>query len=234
MRGPEGSNLSGLILGTDWRGFRKKWGTPWRPPQSLLLVDEMAAAILLPTSFVAFGAERFFFAVADRLDAAGADAKRGQSGLNRARALIAQRQVVLGGTALVAVSFNREIHVRMLSEELRIGLYRRLLVSANVGLIVVKIDVLHVLIEQVLIGHIRGGRRRRRRLRHRQTRRRFLRTARAFGDQVISGRIARRNALRSIRLHRANAVNRNIGRVAGLPCQRGGPASLNRVRIHRN
>src|ERR1700758_5198402 len=139
----------------------------------------MTTAILLPASFVAFGAERFFLAVADRLDAAGADAERGQGALDGARTLIAQRQVVLGGTALVAVSFNREVHVRMLREELRVGLDRGLLVAANVGLVVVKVDVLHVLVEQVLIGHVRRWRRWRWRLGHGQSRRRLLRAARS-------------------------------------------------------
>src|SRR5579864_6066093 len=41
------------------------------PLSFLPLINEVPAAVLLPASFVAFGAERFFFAVADRLDAAG-------------------------------------------------------------------------------------------------------------------------------------------------------------------
>src|SRR5579863_4308739 len=119
----------------------------------------MPAAVLLPASFVAFCAERFLLAVADRLDAAGADARRGELVLPRAGALVTERQVVLGGAALVAVSLNREVDVGMLREERHISLNRRALVGTNVRFVVVEVNVLDVLAEQVLVGNGRSRRR---------------------------------------------------------------------------
>src|SRR3954463_8406546 len=92
--------------------------------RQLLLVHEVPAAILLPASFVALAAERLFLAVADRFDAAGIDSRSSQSSLHGASALVSQTQVVLGGPTLVAVSFDRDVDVRMLAQELSIGLHR--------------------------------------------------------------------------------------------------------------
>src|SRR5580704_2492875 len=147
----------------------------------------MTAAVLLPAGFVAFGAEWFFLAEADGLDAARADAGRDQRTLDRSGALVAQSNVVFGRAPLVAVPLNREIHVGMLAEELHIGLHRTLLVAADVRPVVVEIDILHVLAEQVLIRN-RGRRCRRwRRLRHGDSRAGLLGSARAFRGQVIGG-----------------------------------------------
>ena len=143
--------------------------------ETLLLVNEMATAVLLPASFVAFCAEGFFLAVADGLDPAGADAGRRQGALDSAGALVAQGQVIVGGPSFVAVSFDRETHIGMLAEELRVGLHRRLLVAAKVCLVIVEINILDALTEQVFVGHVCGRRRWRwRRLGYRQSRCRFL------------------------------------------------------------
>src|ERR1700747_2179609 len=167
----------------------------------------MPAAILLPASFVAFRAERLLFAVADGLDTACNDSQCTQSSLHRAGTLVAQGQVELGRSALVAVSFDRYIDIRVLTEELRVGLQRRLLVATNIRLVVVEVDVLDVLTEQVFVAH-RGSwwRRRRRRLRHGQPRGGLLRATCTLGGEVIGGGIRRRHALRAVRLHRANAI----------------------------
>ena len=63
-------------------------------------------------------------------------------------------QVVVGGPAFVAVSFDRETHIGMLAEELRVGLHRRLLVAPEVGLVIVEINILDALAEQVFVRHI--------------------------------------------------------------------------------
>src|ERR1700733_5394086 len=72
------------------RSTRKEAGGAVNVPRAcLLLINEMAAAVLLPASFVAFCAEGFFLAVADGLDPAGADATRGQSILDCTGAFVA-------------------------------------------------------------------------------------------------------------------------------------------------
>lgn len=156
------------------------------PHNRLLCVDEMPTAVLLPASFVALAAEGLLFAVADRLHAAGIDTGCSQRILHGAGTLVTQSQVVVGRSALVTVSFNREVHVRMLIEELRVGLYRGLLIGANVRLVVIEIDVLDILREQILI---RDGWSRRRRwrwcLRDGQASSRFLRSTRTLRGQVI-------------------------------------------------
>src|ERR1017187_9856819 len=178
------------------------------PRQSLLLINEMAAAVLLPASFVAFCAEGLFLAVADGFDPAGADAARRQCSLHRTGALVAQSQVIVSRSALVAVSFNRDVYIGMLIEEL------------HVGLVVVEVNILHVLAEQVLVRHRRSWRRWRwRRLSYGKPRSGFLAAARSFGRQVIGRRIRGGHPLRAVGLHRSNAVDRHVGRIAGLPGQ---------------
>ena len=107
----------------------EKWGTRLR--LLLLLIDEVTAAILLPAAFVLFHAERLFLAVADGLDAAGADSSGGQGTLHCAGTLVAQSQVVFGRAAAVAVSLNREVDAGVLAEELRVGLDDRLLIAVE-------------------------------------------------------------------------------------------------------
>ncbi len=63
-------------------------------PRSLL-VHEMSAAVLLPASFVALGAERSLFAIADSVDSARADASGGQCIFHGIGAPVAQGKVVL-------------------------------------------------------------------------------------------------------------------------------------------
>src|SRR5712692_1533155 len=135
----------------------------------------MAAAVLLPASFVAFRAERFFLAVADRLDAAGTDGSGCERILHRRGALVAESQVVLRRPALVAVSLNRDIDVGMLVQEHYVGLNRALLVGANVRLVIIEVNVLHALGEQFLFRRSGGNRRWWRRLRYSNARCSLLR-----------------------------------------------------------
>src|SRR5712671_4857675 len=87
---------------------RKSWGHGAKAasPQKLLLINEVPAPVLLPARFVTLRAERLFLAVANRLDAACIYAGRNQSTLHRAGAFVAQCDVVLRGTALIAMSFD--------------------------------------------------------------------------------------------------------------------------------
>src|SRR5580658_10685182 len=198
----------------------------------LLLVDEVPAAVLLPAPFVALGTERLFFSVADRLDAAGADSRRNQSVLHRRGSFVAQGQVIFRGSALVAVPLHRETDGRVLVEELHIAQHRALLIAANVGLVIVEVDILDVLTEQVFI----GGRCRRRgrrwwQLRHGDSRGGLLTSASSFRGQVIRSRIRRTHRLRSIGLYCANAVDGYIRGIGSLPRQRGRLPCLNAARI---
>src|SRR5581483_9752200 len=101
------------------RGGRK--GRRNGPPSSqvLFLVYKVTAPVLLPALLVRLGAERFLLAVADRLDSAGIDSRRGQGVLYGIGTIVTQGQVVFRRAALVTVSLNREVDVGMLSQELR-------------------------------------------------------------------------------------------------------------------
>src|SRR5712671_7868529 len=88
------------------------------PHRALLFIYEVAAAILLPTGFVGFGAERFLLAVADGLDAIATNSGLHEGILDCVRTVGAESEVVLGGAALVAVSFDRDADIRMLLQEL--------------------------------------------------------------------------------------------------------------------
>src|SRR5580658_8740297 len=130
--------------------------TAWGPfpdgpvtDQTLPLVDEVPAAVLLPARFVALGTERLLFSVADGLDAAGAHSISDQCVLHRSGALVAQSQVIFRGSTFVAVPFHREVNGSVLVEELHIAQHRALLIATNLGLVIVEVDVLDVLAKQV-------------------------------------------------------------------------------------
>ena len=82
----------------------------------------MSAAVLLPALFVVVGAERLLFAVAHGHHAVGRDAKRYEELLRGLGTAIAERQVVFGGTTLVAMAFNRDFDLRIGTQKLtRLG-----------------------------------------------------------------------------------------------------------------
>ena len=194
----------------------------------------MATPILLPASFVGFGAERLLLAVADRLDIVGADATLHQRVLHGVRAAVAQSQVVLRRPALVAVSLDREVDVGMLLEESDICLQRTLLVRANIGscrtrsrcpsrsarTALPRSD--RALAEAVAVAASHGD-----------SRRRLLRSTRSLGGQRVGGRIGRRHLLRAAGLHGSHAVDADVGGIAGLPGQRGRLSLVNGVGIGR-
>ena len=120
----------------------------------------MAAPVLLPAGLIRFGAERFFFAVADGLDPAGIYARRSECHLYRARPAVAESQVVLSGSAFVAVPFNREGNVRVGIQELRVCSNGALLIGANRFAVIVEVNVLDARSEQIRFrraGTDRGG-----------------------------------------------------------------------------
>src|SRR5690242_8373721 len=185
----------------------------------LLLVDQVPAPVLLPALFVFFGAERFFLAVADGLDAVSADTSLHQGVAHGTGAIVAEGKVVLGGTAAVAVSLNGEANVGMLLEEINVALQGRLLVAPHVVLVVVEEDVFHALGKHFFLGLRRGGRRWRRRSGDGDPRRGLLGAAGSLGHQVIGGGVGRGDLLRAAGLDRADAVNADVGGVGGFPGQ---------------
>src|SRR5450755_896477 len=215
---------------------RRSWGRGAKAAsrEKLLLINEVPAPVLLPARFVAFRAERLFLAVADRLDAVRAYAGSDQSALHCAGSLVAQCDVVFGGAALVAVPLNSEVHVGMSVQELHVGRQGTLLIAADIRLVIVEINVLHILAEQFLVGRRRLGWRRRWRSRHRDAGAGLLRSAGTFRCEVIRSRVRGRNGLRSVGLHRTDAVDGNVGGVAGLPGERGRLPGLDAVRTYGN
>src|SRR5271169_5624972 len=101
----------------------RRFAPPLPPNVALFLIDEVAAAVLLPTGFRRRVAARkwLLLAVADGLDAAGADPRRHQGVFHGRGTLVAQGQVVFRGSALIAVPPNREVDIGVLIEELRVG-----------------------------------------------------------------------------------------------------------------
>jgi hypothetical protein len=72
----------------------------------------VGAAIPAPAGFRGLDALWGFFAVADYFDAAGQHAEFAKNSRNVGRAVISQAEVVLGGTALIAVPFDDQLHLR--------------------------------------------------------------------------------------------------------------------------
>ena len=112
--------------------------------------------------------------------------------------------------------YKRQVDTGMLVEELRVGLDGDLLIGTKIRLIVIEIDVFHGRTEEIFVRGRRGGNWRRR-LGDGETRSGVLRSARAFGRQVIGGGISRGDLLRPAGLHRADAVDGNVSGVGRLP-----------------
>src|SRR5512133_3322841 len=111
----------------------------------------MRAAILLPAVFAALGAEGLFFAIADGANTVRRYACLDQRSLRGVRAVVAQRQVVLGGTTLVAMSLDGELDRGVRLQEVGIRRNGRLIAGAKVVFIIIKEDVLHVTSEGLLV-----------------------------------------------------------------------------------
>src|SRR5882724_8392292 len=72
----------------------------------LLLIHKVAAAVLLPAVFGAGHAEGLFFAVADGAYAITGNARPHECTLHGIGAIVTERQVIFGGTTLIAVAFH--------------------------------------------------------------------------------------------------------------------------------
>src|SRR6266852_1058304 len=135
------------MLTAQGHGSARPRGTSYK---RLLGADEVAAAILLPAGFVALGAEGLFFAEADGAEAIGGDAQGDEILLDGAGAAIAEREVVFGGAALVAVAFDGHAKLRIVAQEVS-GLGKRFAsVRANVGLVEVEIGVANFFPDEIV------------------------------------------------------------------------------------
>src|SRR5207248_8347429 len=110
----------------------------------------MGAPVLLPALLVGFGAERFFLALADGLAAVRAHAIPRQLVANGGSPAVAQRQIVFGRAALVAVAFNRKSQIRVLLQELRRGSERLRYLRAQAEAVVIEEHVLHLASKHLL------------------------------------------------------------------------------------
>jgi len=119
---------------------------------------EVAATVLLVAGFSGFGAEGLFFAPAGGVEVIGGKAEADQVFLDGVGATLAESEVVFGGTAFVAVSFNGDVHVGIIFQEVG-GLLQGLArVGPDGGGVVVKISVANFLEEQFIETGVGGGR----------------------------------------------------------------------------
>src|SRR6478752_186010 len=179
----------------------------------------MIAAVLLPAILVRVSALRLFLAVADGLERVRADAILLQGLLGSVGTAFTQSQVVLGGTAVIAVAFNLYAPALLLDQ--LCGLCQRLLrIRTQVRLVIVEENVFDHLGKELIVGdgRRRGSRRRRggRLSGHRNLRGGFLRSGRALGGQMIGGGLRGGDGLRSAGINLV-AVEGNVGCVFGAP-----------------
>src|ERR1700693_1576806 len=118
----------------------------------LLPGREMRAAVLLPANLVGFGTLRPLLAVADGPNSVPVVAELNQHLLGRTGALIAERGIVLGGTAFVAVAFHDDGEVRILGEyllqESGVLSQRIARVRPDIALVVIKEGILRLALQQ--------------------------------------------------------------------------------------
>src|SRR5215831_3962832 len=201
--------------------------------KGLVQQREMIAAVLLPAILVRISALRLFLAVADGLERVRANTILLQDLLGSVRTAFTQSQVVLSGTALVAVAFNLYAPALLL-DQLRSLCQRLLRIRTQVSLVVVEENVFDHLGKELIVtdGWRRGSRCRRWScLRsHRNLRGSFLRSGRALGGQMIRGGLRGRNRLRSAGINLV-AVQGNVGCIFGAPGEGCRLPSFNRSRV---
>src|SRR5579864_274469 len=157
----------------------------------------MIAAIFLPAIFILVSALRLFLAVADGLDGVGTNAIANQRLLGRVSTTLTQRQIVLSGTAVVAVAFNLHLPAFLLEDLFRLRQFLLRIVT-QIRLVIIEENVPHRLCKELFVCHGWRWNRswRRRRFRgYRNLSRGFLRAGRALGGQMIRGGLRRRDGL---------------------------------------
>src|SRR6476661_3762320 len=157
----------------------------------------MIAAIFLPAIFILFCALRLFLAVADGLERVSTNAVANQRLLGRVSATLTQRQVVLGGPSVVAVTFNLDLPALLFDDLCRLC-QCLLRVRTQLGLVIVELHILYHLGKKLVVGVGRRRRRswcRRRFRSYRNLRRGFLRSGSSLGSQMVGSGLRRRDGL---------------------------------------
>src|SRR5215831_16666130 len=135
-RCPASSAHQGLFLATTY-------------PQAALvfrllpgLQYEVCSAVLLPAGIVfCRRAKRTLLAKADHLDPVGRNALLNQGILDLVGAALAQSEVVFVRASLVAMPFNQHLERRMGRQERGVAGDGRLLVTANIGIVIAEENV---------------------------------------------------------------------------------------------
>src|SRR5450432_3647540 len=108
----------------------------------------MAAAILLVAIIRRLHTERLLLTKADGIQAVSRDAEGDEVLLGGTGAAIAQSQVVFGGAALVAMTFDGDFNLRIVAKEIRGAGQRGAGVGANVGFVEIEVGVFHLAQEE--------------------------------------------------------------------------------------
>ncbi len=141
-----GHNLScPYVTGKEGDGHLPAIGWLW-----LFGLGEVAATVLLVAGFGGFGAEGLFFAPTGGVEVIGGKAEADQIFLNGVGTALAQSEVVFGGTAFVAVSFDRDVHVGIILEEVGGFLQGFARVGPDGGGIVIEVGVTNFFEEEFI------------------------------------------------------------------------------------
>ena len=110
--------------------------------EGLLIHHEVRAAVLVPALFIVGGAEGLLLAEADDLDTARGYAIQHQGIAHGFGAVLAECDVVLLGTAVIAMASENDPDVRMLFEEARILFDDRTISGRESVGVVIEVDIL--------------------------------------------------------------------------------------------
>lgn len=123
---------------------------PCREGKWLLVEGEVAATILLPAGFVGFGAEGFFLAPTGGGDVVAGNTEAGEVILDSIGAALAESEIVFGGTAFVAMTFDGEARVWITFQKVRVALKNFPRIGANGGGVIVEEGITHFLEEEFI------------------------------------------------------------------------------------
>ena len=108
-----------------------------------------------------FGAERTLLAETDGFELIARDAQRNEGIFGGGGTAVAQGQVIFGGATFVAMAFDGDdevcVHLEDGFQRAGIALQNGLIFAANIALVVVEVDILHLFAKDLLDGGLAGG-----------------------------------------------------------------------------